>query len=360
MPLDDVLWWLRRRGKRGIVSAQGVDVTRTFRIEGARITSVGSSSEDEHLGCLLVDQGLLSADDMARAYAVQAETQVKLGKILIMIDAIDAGTLRRALEDKIIDAVADVLSWPTGEFEFAPGVTGGGGSEVSVDIEVDECLHRARDRATRWRRLRPMVPTLDTHFWVVAADKAREADVIDADRLVGAVEDGLSVRDIARRVRKPRLPVVESLARLVAVGAIAVERRLRDRRVTDSPPSLEELGEAARGRAAGGDVLGGLEIAHMANTMYPTQENGQALVSEMEVRTGHRLAVELLSRVRVPELQVALDGLDVLGLSDDELAIAQSVDGCYDLWTLVERSPLGRLSTLIAFKKLLARDIVSV
>ncbi|MBT8493765.1 MAG: DUF4388 domain-containing protein, partial [Deltaproteobacteria bacterium] len=240
MPLSDLFAWVESRGKSGVIRVVQADVERKFWVHGRHITGVGSSVEDEHLGRLLVDHGLVDKDAIAQALALQAETQVRLGKILLMLEVIDEQTLAQALTVKIVDAVADALSWPTGSFDFEPGAVATRSFEVEVKIELGECVERAKERALRWRRTRAVIPTVDTRFWL--ADDHALAKLSGQEReLAEAGRDGASAREIAQSLRRSRLPVVEELAELVRAGVLTIDRRPGERAVGDGAPALEEL-----------------------------------------------------------------------------------------------------------------------
>src|SRR5262245_20392016 len=124
MPVDDVFDWISRRFAAGSLTLERGPVTRVFHIDSGYVTSVGSNVPGERLGQLLMGRGLMQEQQLREAFAVQADTGVALGKILLMVGAVDEQALAVTLIRKAEEALADSFSWEEGTFAIAEAEPG--------------------------------------------------------------------------------------------------------------------------------------------------------------------------------------------------------------------------------------------
>ena len=118
MQLGELLQWLSLGSKTGTLLIDGHGVEKRIYFQDGRIASTSSSSEREYLGHFLVSHGFITEEELKMAMEVQEESQILLGKILVMINAIAEADLLRLMKKKAEESIYDVFLWTEGDFEF--------------------------------------------------------------------------------------------------------------------------------------------------------------------------------------------------------------------------------------------------
>lgn len=158
MPVEDLLDWIDRRFVCGNLTVERGQTVRTFHFDSGYVTGASSNDPSEYLGQLLINRGFIEETQLNEAFEVQADTGVLLGKILLMVGAVQEGHLRQVLEEKIRESLFDALSWAEGAFQFerAPELDSVSAFEVSVNLRT--AIEDGAKRVTEWRELREIVP----------------------------------------------------------------------------------------------------------------------------------------------------------------------------------------------------------
>jgi len=88
MQLSELLQWLSLGQKTGTLLIDGHGVEKRIYFQTGRINSSSSSDQREYLGHFLVSHGYITEEELKMAMEVQEESNILLGKILVMINAI--------------------------------------------------------------------------------------------------------------------------------------------------------------------------------------------------------------------------------------------------------------------------------
>ena len=88
MQLGELFQWLSLGSKTGTLLINGHGIEKRIYFQDGRIASTSSSDQREYLGHFLVSNGFITEDELKMAMEVQEESQILLGKILVMINAI--------------------------------------------------------------------------------------------------------------------------------------------------------------------------------------------------------------------------------------------------------------------------------
>ena len=121
MQLGELFQWLSLGSKTGTLLIDGHGVEKRVYFQDGRIASTSSSDQREYLGHFLVSHGYISEEELKMAMEVQEESQILLGKILVMINAIAEADLLRLMRKKAEESIYDVFLWTEGSFEFVDG-----------------------------------------------------------------------------------------------------------------------------------------------------------------------------------------------------------------------------------------------
>ncbi len=356
MSLEDVLDWLGRRLLCGTLTVEHGPSVRTFIIDAGYVTNASSNEPRDELGLVLVSAGLVDRNALDEARQVQADTGVPLGRILTMVGKLDETRLRALLEEQARETVLDVFTWDEGTFAFERSDEAPKVSEIAIAVQIGGCLEDGRLRAARWEQIHARIPSTAVVPGVVNASELAAHN--DGDRAVSALaraaEQGLAIERVLAEAGMARFRLLDRLLTLIDEGVLSL---LGTDRVAANTP-VEALAEQARRLAEAGDRTGAFELARHALSRQPEDEALQTLAQSAERALFAELSRELLTSFRVPRLLVQPDQLAGLDLSPGELALAQRVDGRWDLLSLLRASPMREAEALITFKRLADRGVI--
>lgn len=378
MSLEDILQWIDRRFVCGTLTIERGSTTRFFQFDSGYITNSGSNENSEHLGQILINRGLVTEAQLDEAFAVQGDTGVLLGKILIMVGAVDEKQLAEILEDKVRDSLCDTLTWDDGSFRFEPSDEHAPVSEYEISVNLSSAMDEWGRRAEEWNEIRAIIPSDEVALRVInegAIERAGDAPDRRAaiQRLVGAVRKGLTINQICAELQASKFRVERRLAELVERGALQVVRPSAAPAAAPSPavasppppglppaPAPGNVEQGARDLAAAGDKTGALEMARAALARDPDNGALQTLHRDLERAVFAELSRDFLSSFRVPKLLKSAQELAQMELTDTERYMAGRIDGHWDLLSLMRNSPLREVEALITFKRLADRGIISL
>lgn len=100
-----------------------VDGTREKQLffEGGRIFSCASNDPSMFLAQRLVTMGVISEEQRVQALEIKQASQLAMGRILLILGAIDEIQLVEAMRGKVEAEIADLLTWSGGRWSFADG-----------------------------------------------------------------------------------------------------------------------------------------------------------------------------------------------------------------------------------------------
>ena len=157
MQLSELLQWLSLGQKTGTLLIEGHGVEKRIYFQNGRINSSSSSDQREYLGHFLVSHGYITEEELKMAMEVQEESNILLGKILVMINAIAETDLLRLMRKKAEESIYDVFLWEEGNFEFVDGEL----PElkmVPLSLDVTGIIMEGLRRYDEWKRIRAPVP----------------------------------------------------------------------------------------------------------------------------------------------------------------------------------------------------------
>jgi hypothetical protein len=359
MPVDDVFEWAARRGATGRLVVERDEVVRTFWLaQGAAVWET-SNVPEEQLGQILLRSGLVDEKVLADALDARTVENVAFGKILVRFGAVAEHHLTAILQIKIREALCEVAAWTEGFFDFdnedIPVA-----NRVPVAVELPVCVAQARLRAPRWHAIRKLIPNDSLGF----AIRDRNAVMIgatgriDGNRLLQVLDQGGAAGDMIAALAGERFAVLDVLADLVHLGALAVDAGRGRGDLSRASP--EAVAAAIEARLGDGDRAGALSLAAQALAVSPADPDIRRLYKDAERARVTEVARSLLSRHQVPRLRRSPAELEALDLSDVEKRTARRVDGRWDLLSLVRSSPFGEVPTLLAFATLAERGIIAL
>jgi hypothetical protein len=107
--------------------------------ENGRVFSCASNDPGKFLAERLVAAGIISEEQRRKAVEIKQASQLALGRILLILGAIDETQLVDALRRKLDDEVAELLTWTEGRYVFVDGEVPSL-QLVPLRIDVEELL----------------------------------------------------------------------------------------------------------------------------------------------------------------------------------------------------------------------------
>lgn len=103
-----------------LVIAQGERQTEVFFDEG-RIFSVATNDPTRFLAQRLIALGLVTEEQRQRALEIQGETHLALGRILVVLGAIDEDRLLGVMRRKAMEEIETTFGWTDAKYAFVEG-----------------------------------------------------------------------------------------------------------------------------------------------------------------------------------------------------------------------------------------------
>ena len=260
--LNDIFQVLGLQRKSGVLTVEGEDDTVTISFLGGSVVAAESASRrlDNRIGHLLVRAGRLGEAQLEDILKTQAETQQRLGFLLIRERLVSPEDLRQALRLQILRIVYSAFRWEDGRFRF----TQEGPIDYDADhmspVPTESILMESAQMLDEWPLLEKKVRSRDVVFervpgvealnLVSSAQGAGEGTLVvsRAEAETWKWIDGTrSVADIMERAFLSDFEAYKGLAELVGRNLIVEAKPAVP--VAVPPPVARPASSAAPGRA---------------------------------------------------------------------------------------------------------------
>ena len=199
--LADILQLISLQHKTGLLTVRGAADTVTLGFLDGMLVSAESSAQrlDTRLGTVLVNTRRLTAEALARALEMQAQTLQRLGFILLKNGFCTAQDLRDGLDIQIKRIAYGLFRWTDGDYVFEQTEHVDYDAESTTPIAVERLLMEGARMIDEWPIVEKVVWSLDIVYQRVPV----EQPVIPAED-EDEVEDAED-SSVARRSREKRL-----------------------------------------------------------------------------------------------------------------------------------------------------------
>jgi hypothetical protein len=352
MQLGELFQWLSLGSKTGTLLIGGHGVEKRIYFHDGRIASTSSSDQREYLGHFLVSHGYITEEELKMAMEVQEESQILLGRILVMINAISEPDLLRLMKKKAEESIYDVFLWTEGEFEFVDGDLPDQ-KMVPLSLDVTGIIMEGMRRYDEWQLIRQRVPDSS-----VVPEIVRPLDMnalADREKLIVPYIDGArSIEEIALQTHNAEFNV----SKLVCDGLRSGTMRLAERPAKPSAPAVPPTGSEIdhflqRGRAQlKEDPQAAYRLFKAAHELDPSDGRTAEAMREAEREIKAGLARDGVSVEKVPELSIPLQALTQRSFSPQEGFVLSRINGQWDVKAIMKISPMKELDVLMIFQKL--------
>jgi hypothetical protein len=371
MPVVEFMNWLGRRVRTGTLSFKRGPVTKTVTLDAGRITNAGSTDPREYFGQFLINFGLISEDQLQKAFETQLETKVLLGRILVMTGLVSEDQIHRMLELKIRETVLDLFLWDEGMFEFHDGVVAEQPSTVPVAVELASLLSEGVSRRNLYQEIRRAIPDNNCRF-ACSANPPVTLDPRSTDGvMLELARQGLSAQDIILRFHSLDYPILRNLHEMVRRGWLAVAEPAAD--IPEPDVDVEVFEPATRIQSGTDQALLAAEAAIQQRDYsravailrrglqdFPYDPDLCDALETAEKGLVNTLRSELLSENRIPYL-LRPDALaQVSQWTPAQRYLLSRVDGQRNLRSIIMVSPLKEVEALRTFQSLIQAGIVGL
>jgi len=159
--IHDVFQLLDLSRKTGVlrVFSRERDNEGSVYFDAGAVVATTMKSNPHLLGTLLEKSGKVTADDLARATAMQrAGDKRRVGEILVANGVVAARDIERFMRQQIETVVFDLMSWSEGFFSFAEEPPRPIRKDTAVRVSTESLLMEGARRIDEWSRMMDRVP----------------------------------------------------------------------------------------------------------------------------------------------------------------------------------------------------------
>lgn len=229
--LADVCQLLAIGQKTGCLSVTDRSRFGQIYFDRGQITFATIVNRRDRLGDILVREGLLDHDQLARAVEAQAtQPDRRLGELLLELGAIDSDTLTACIQRQIQEAIYYLFTWNRGSFYFEVGKTPEAG-EVLIAVNPETLLLEGARLVDEWSIIEKKIPSLDLIFQVDVdrMDTAKVALAPEQETVVRLLDGERTVEEVAEASGLGEFATGKALFGLLQAGfAYRVGRRETD------------------------------------------------------------------------------------------------------------------------------------
>ena len=222
--LPEILQLIAGARKTGTLAIQKDDsIVMVYFKEGNVIYAYGPQ-QTYHIGQLLKDLKVLTAEQLEEAVRIQSESQNsrRLGEILISQKFIDRSDLQTVVETQIEELLFSLLAWQSGSFKFYENQHPTD-EEITVRISIENVILEGLRRLDEKNMAAETLPDMSEVFTIAPAESNCSKDVnMNATEwnMMALVDGHRSLNEICRMSQLGHDETLVRLARLKLAGII--------------------------------------------------------------------------------------------------------------------------------------------
>lgn len=361
MQLSELLQWLSLGQKTGTLLIEDHGVEKRIYFQNGRINSTSSSDQREYLGHFLVSHGYITEEELKMAMEVQEESNILLGKILVMINAISETDLLRLMRKKAEESIYDVFLWGEASFEFVDGELPDL-KMVPLSLDVTGIIMEGLRRFDEWQRIRVRVPDKNVIPQII---KPLNLDSLsEREKLIVPYIDGeRTIEAIALQTHNPEF----SVARLVFEGLRNETMALPDvgsqRRQAIAVGNGVVENEAERFLQKGmaqlrDDPQAAYRLFKVASDLDPSDGRAVEAIRDAERMIKAGLERDGIRGDKIPELALAISELTTRHFSPQEGFVLSRINAQWDVKAIMKISPMKELEVMMIFQRFLKDSVI--
>jgi len=361
MPLSDLIIWLANRQMSGLLVAELGTLRKEFTIERGSVVRASSNEPREYFGQFLIHFGLVKEEQLQQAFETQQETRVRLGRILVMIDAVGEEQVVQVLRVKISETALDGLLWKSGRFFFVDQRPESNELEVPISVPLLDIHREGLARGDTWEKYNRLFPN-PQH--VLYLDESRAAKYLDQDeldeRIIALARTTITIEALALELHATDYQVATRLLELHAGGLIfAREPSFTLPGAAVNPPQGRTYADLARKAIDSDAIAEALQHLEHGARQDPDDPAIGALKKEAEAKA--RVKVDRqLARHMVPALVVELSPQEKKRLTAKERYVLARIDGYRTVDAIIQLSPMHDIEALEILNKFQTQGLIKI
>ena len=215
--------------------------------ENGRIIYSTVLNRPDRLGDVLVNNGVITSAELARAVEEQARNPgIRVGQLLVRQTGLTQEQLRDFVSVQIQEAVYHLFAWASGSFRFEPGQRPEEDDALLVSLNAEGLLLEGARRVDEWSLIEKKVPSMDLVFTAEAAsdekDKDEGSELTPEQATIFPLLDGTrTVDDVVTESGLVEFEVAKAIYGLVQAGLVSAEGRSGGAKEAEEPGILRHL-----------------------------------------------------------------------------------------------------------------------
>ena len=235
MPPQDLLQWIGRGSKTGVLSVTSGEKIRNFFFQDGEVTGITSNRSKHRLGAFLLRKSLITESQLAELRKVQITHSMQLGELLRKRKLLDAKQLKSILTEQILEVVFEVLGWTDGDFVFEERELNDH-EKLVEPITLNTLLFEGARRVDELGRVRQRISSDKMVFRQTAYMKKKGQKLKGFDRYIWELmTEPKSVEELIDVVNASEYDILDTLSRLLSDQII-----LRDMEVEQAQEEVSE------------------------------------------------------------------------------------------------------------------------
>lgn len=354
----DLLDWVLRRARTGVARLRRGATEKRLAFDAGRLCAAWSNDPRETLGQALAREGLVAEDTLVRALLRQEREPRRLGELLIDDGVLSAEQLHYALARNAEEIACDIFLWTDGTFAYDdnPGgerpVAFGPGLELT--LVIDEGLHRRE----QWRELSRRLPSSEVRFSVATAVEEIE-DPVERG-LVALAAAGRTLAAISLESRRSRYETTLRLHALVERGVLRPDTPQGDAPEPDPVGTLHALLASAADLRREHRYDAARRLYEEALTLDALNRDAKkGLLAATEEQRLFELG-ERLPRTAVPVLRLGAVSLTHQSFDPHEGFVLSRINGQWSIAAILKLCPMPEPDALAILLRLLERRVIEL
>lgn len=362
MPLPDLLQWLAYSQKTGILLLSKGDIVKEIYFQNGKIVASSSNDPREYFGQFLLMYQKITEEQLIYAFNKQAETGIKLGRILVEEGILEEEEVQKFLRIKAEESIYDLFLWDDrGEFKFFNDARGEGNA-VPIEMEVTSILMEGTRRSDEWARIKKVFPNANVIVKVITDNLTKE--ILDDpvfNRVIQLLESPRRILDLCLAFHSNDFAVFKTLFDLYNFGVLEVEVPQEEEKKEEKKLKDEEirlLSNQALKEYNAKEYEKALEILKTISSIDPNNNFAKIMTKKVYEEIKENLISSDFTIEHVPYLKRTITPLDEFNFTPQENYILSRINGINSVQSIIRISPIQELQALMIFKKLAKENLI--
>lgn len=221
--------------KTGVLTVSTLQFQKKIFLKNGLLNFVVSEDPRDFLGHFLVSKGIITEEDLVKAFAIHKQSQQLIGRVLGKMAEISEEAMKLKIAEKIKDSVYQLFFEDLTKFSFSEEEVDFQKFPVSVEFPIQNLLMEGLKRFDEGKKLKEIFDNSDQTFKVVKDKLAQVPQKGSIPKIIELLEKGMSVNDICLHFHTYEFGILKYLDALWKKGAL--EKATIKKKVVVATPS---------------------------------------------------------------------------------------------------------------------------